>query len=201
MTRLALVILMTVAALLPAPARAWFGPPPPVQVAETVELDRYDGLWYEVARSPNLFQAGCVCVTAYYTPQPPDTIGIRNACNNFFAGGSLRAIEGEGVLVDPDDSDAKLKIGFFGGDPQADYWILDVVDDPDDPTGPYRFAAIGSPGREYLFILSRTPRPRSAAARAALDGMLQRLRDQQYPTWWLFPSRQPFTCRYEDRAP
>ena len=175
--------------------------PPPVQVAEDVQLERYVGLWYELARTPNIFQFGCACTTAYYTPLNEISIGIRNACNNFFPRASVRIAEGTGFVTDPSDSLAKLRIGFFGGPATANYWILDVVDDPDDPLGPYRFAVVGDPNREFLFILSRTPRPRGAADNAALEGIFERLEEQQYPTAALRRTRQPRRCTYGGSVP
>jgi apolipoprotein D and lipocalin family protein len=174
---------------------------PPVRVAENVDLERYVGLWYELARTPNVFQLGCACTTAYYTVLDESSIGIRNACNNFFPRASLRVAEGLGVVPDPSESLAKLRIGFFGGPTTADYWILDVVDDPDDPLGPYRFAVVGDPNRDFLFILSRSPRPRSVADNAAIEEIFERLEEQQYPTSRLRRTRQPRRCTYAGSAP
>lgn len=175
-------------------------PYPPVQVEEDVDQARYAGLWYEVARNPNPFELGCTCTTAYYEAIDGDSISVFNACNNLWAGGFLRAIEGVGTLPDPEVT-AKLEVRFFDGQAAADYWILDVVDDPQDPDGPYRFAVVGDPNRLSLFILSRTPRPTSIADRTALAGILERLRAQSYPTIFLVPSRHPIFCDYEDHVP
>jgi lipocalin len=191
---------LLVACLVPVAASAGANLPP-VQVAQDVDFERYAGLWYEVARTPNLFQIACVCTTANYTLLSEDSIGILNACNNLWPRGSLRRAEGVGVVADPADSSAKLEIGFFGAPPSADYWILDVVDDPANPTGPYRFAVVGGPNRDFLFVLSRTPDPRSLEDKEVLRGIRDRLLQQQYPTWNLFRSPQPRTCRYEDRVP
>lgn len=130
---------------------------PSVQVAEDVELGRYVGLWYELARTPNIFQLGCTCTTAYYTPRSESSIGIQNACNNFFPRASVRVAEGLGV--------------------------------------------VGDPNRDFLFILSRTPRPRGVADNAALEGIFERLREQQYPTAGLRRTRQPRRCTYEESVP
>jgi apolipoprotein D and lipocalin family protein len=128
--------------------------PEPKTVAR-VDLQRYAGRWYEVARYPNRFQKHCVGdVVATYTLQPDGKIGVDNRCRDEH-GGEDRA-HGLARNVSEDGSNSKLKVRFA---PRAlswlpfvwaNYWILALADD-------YSYAVVGTPDREYLWILSRTP--------------------------------------------
>jgi apolipoprotein D and lipocalin family protein len=127
---------------------------PPLDVVDEVDLDRYLGKWYEIASFPQRFQRGCVASTATYTRREDGRIGVLNECRNGSFDGELRRAEGvacEGVawVADEGGSRARLKVQFFWPF-HGDYWIIDL--DPE-----YRYAAVGHPSRDYLWILSRTP--------------------------------------------
>lgn len=124
--------------------------PPPVTVP-AVDIGRYLGRWYEVARLPNPEEDGggrhCVDVTATYTGRPDGTVDVVNAARDGDSGRRLRVIRGRARAVDP--TNAKLRVTFFhlfGGN----YWVLGL--DPD-----YRWALVGTPSRRRLWLLSRTP--------------------------------------------
>lgn len=123
--------------------------PPPNTVA-SVDLARYAGTWHEVARFANWFQDGngqrCVQVTATYTQRPDGRIGVRNVCRDDRAGGKEDAVEG--VAYASDESHARLRVSFFWPF-YGDYWVIGL-----DPA--YRWAVVGAPGRDYLWILSRS---------------------------------------------
>lgn len=123
--------------------------PPPPAVAHDVDLARYAGRWYEIASFPQWFQRGCVATRATYTLRADGRLDVVNECRDETFDGEIRRANGVAWPVDPEASLAKLKVQFiwpFSGD----YWIIDL--DPE-----YRFAAVGSPSRKYLWILSRTP--------------------------------------------
>ncbi|NNL64796.1 MAG: lipocalin family protein [Myxococcales bacterium] len=122
---------------------------PPLPVAEDVSLDRYLGRWYEIASFPQRFQKGCVATRATYTRRDDGRIGVRNECRDGSFDGELRSVEGVAWVRDPEQTNAKLEVQFFWPF-RGDYWILEVGPD-------YRFAMVGQPSREYLWILSRTP--------------------------------------------
>lgn len=117
--------------------------------APHVDLARYQGTWYEVARLPLYWERECAAdITAAYTLRPDGKIDVVNRCRK--ANGRDSVSRGTAVLVKPDSSNAKLKVTFFW--PFAgDYWILDL--DPD-----YRWALVGTPDRRHLWILCRAPR-------------------------------------------
>lgn len=121
---------------------------PPLDVVDKVDLDRYSGRWYEIARYPNSFERGCVGVTADYTPRDDGRIEVVNTCFESSLDGPSREIRGSARVVD-ETSNAKLKVTFFWPF-EGDYWIIDLDED-------YEYAVVGEPSRTFLWILSRTP--------------------------------------------
>lgn len=120
--------------------------PPPVTVPR-VDLARYMGTWYEIAKYPNRFQKGCLCTTATYTLRSDGKVTVVNQCRT--AEGRTREARGWAKIVDP-STNAKLKVTFFWPF-FGDYWILALGED-------YCWAMVGAPDRRYLWILSRTQR-------------------------------------------
>jgi apolipoprotein D and lipocalin family protein len=116
--------------------------------ATHVDLNRYLGLWYEIARYPNIFQKGCVGSTAMYTARPDGEIDVLNSCRDE-QDGSLHEARGRAWVVSNDAGNARLKVSFFWPF-RGDYWIIDVGQE-------YEYAVVGTPNREYLWILSRNP--------------------------------------------
>lgn len=137
---------------------------PPPSTVQSVDLNRYAGDWYEVEAFPNFFQRGCEKSKANYAPMPGGKIRVVNSC---IRNGKPASITGTATPV-PGSNNSKLKVRFFG--PFAgDYWILDLDKD-------YRWAAVGHPNREYLWILARTPKLDAAT----LAGIRTRLAAQGY---------------------
>lgn len=120
----------------------------PLAVVDDVDLERYLGRWYEIASFPQYFQRGCVATTANYTLRDDDRIRVENECRDGSFEGDLRRATGVAWVKDPNGSRAKLKVQFFWPF-RADYWIIEL--DPE-----YRYAVVGHPSRDYLWILSRT---------------------------------------------
>jgi apolipoprotein D and lipocalin family protein len=124
-------------------------PQPPLQVVPEVDLDRYLGRWYEIASFPQRFQRGCVASTATYSRRDDGRIAVVNECRDGSLDGELRRAEAVAWVANPEKSSAKLKVRFFWPF-SGEYWIIDL--DPD-----YRYAAVGHPSRNYLWILARNP--------------------------------------------
>jgi apolipoprotein D and lipocalin family protein len=120
----------------------------PLQTVASVDLQRYLGTWYEIATIPARFQKGCVGVTATYTARPDGRIGVVNRCRKHTLDGEEKSVSGKAWVVDT-TTNAKLKVRFFWPF-SGSYWIIEL--DPD-----YRYAVVGHPGRNYLWILSRGP--------------------------------------------
>ncbi len=119
----------------------------PLATVEQVDLERYLGTWYELARYPAPFQEGCVATSANYSPRDGGGITVLNRCRVERFDGELREAEGRARIVDA-DTNAKLKVTFFWPF-WGDYWVLGLGPD-------YEWALVGEPGRKYLWILSRT---------------------------------------------
>jgi len=118
-----------------------------LEVVGAVDLSRYAGRWYEIARLPNRFEKKCGdSVTATYTLRSDGKVDVVNRCRK--ANGEYTTARGKAKIVDK-KTNAKLKVTFFWPF-YGDYWILDL--------GPnYEYAVVGAPNRDYLWILSRTP--------------------------------------------
>ena len=133
----------------------------PISSKALFESERYLGTWYEVARYPVPFEAGCVGVTAEYGALSDTTISVKNTCRR--EDGSVRSvINGEAEIVGP----GQLKVRFpsvpFGA---ADYWVLWVDEG-------YRTAVVGAPNGRSGWILNRSPdilADRLQAAKEILD--------------------------------
>ena len=130
-----------------------------------VDLERYQGKWYEVARLPNRFQRDCAGATADYALREDGRVSVLNTC--YTRGGEVRTIRGSAKVVDP--SNARLRVRFdglffklFSWLIKANYWILEL--DPE-----YRYAVVGTPDRKYLWILSRGPEMDEPLYRELLD--------------------------------
>ena len=123
-----------------------------VQAVPAVELERFLGEWYEIARIPAWFQQRCVKdTTARYQLRNDGRITVTNRC--LTRTGAIDQAQGLARLVDP-VSKARLQVSFFsllGWRPfWGDYWIIGL--DPE-----YRWLVVGDPKRQYGWILSRTP--------------------------------------------
>jgi apolipoprotein D and lipocalin family protein len=124
----------------------------PVTV-NSVDLNRYTGLWYEIAKIPNRFQKNCSRnTTANYKLREDGRIDVTNKCIE--ENGDTNEVNGIAQIVDT-ASNAKLEVSFvrilgiqlFWGD----YWIIGLDKD-------YKYAIVGTPSRKYGWILSRTPK-------------------------------------------
>jgi apolipoprotein D and lipocalin family protein len=157
MTRTLAAFVIAVAATLAACSGA-AGQDARLQPAKAVDLNRYLGRWYELARYDMIFERGCEGVTAEYSLRPDGLVRVLNSCRKGAPDGPLKTAEGRAKVV-PGSDGAKLKVAFFGPF-WADYWVLDRADD-------YSWAIVGEPSRKYLWILSRDATP-GAEATAAL---------------------------------
>lgn len=126
----------------------------PLPTVEKVELDRYLGVWYEVARKPMSFQNKCDRdVTATYTLNENGNIKVDNRC--ITKNGEQTVSIGE-ASVQNVPFNTKLKVSFL---PEfirwmpigrGDYWVLKLDED-------YQTVLVGEPHRKYMWVLSRTP--------------------------------------------
>jgi len=130
----------------------------PLPTVAAVDLQRYAGDWYEIAKLPNVFQSACAADTVARYRVAGDGVSVRNRCRR--ADGSIDSIDGTATAV-PGSSGARLEVTFFWPF-RGDYRILAL--DPD-----YRTVLVGEPRRRYAWILSRTPTLDAQALEALLD--------------------------------
>lgn len=124
-----------------------------ITTVDSVDLKKYVGTWYEIAKIPNSFQDQCIKnTTATYKINNEGDIEVVNKCID--ENGEFDSAEGIARVVDK-KSNSKLEVSFvsilgwnlFWGD----YWILGLDKD-------YKFAIIGTPSKKYGWILSRSPK-------------------------------------------
>lgn len=151
---------------------------PPVTTVSSVNLEQYLGHWYEIAAMPQFFERKCVGnTTADYAlenaSESDQQLTVSNRCEK--SDGSISTALGRAKVVN-ETTHAKLKVTFvhflgwqylLGGD----YWILGLGEN-------YSFAVVGSPGRNYAWILGRTP----SLSPAELSQASQILIDQGFDT-------------------
>ena len=140
-------------------------------VVESVDVERYMGLWYAVASIPTTFERACAQgTTAEYHLLADGRIEVTNTC--YRADGTAFSTIGRAWVPDPSDP-AKLKVSFVRFSNRwffpGDYWILDLAPD-------YRYAVVGHPQRKYGWILSRSP----TLPDDELEGIYERLEAQGY---------------------
>jgi apolipoprotein D and lipocalin family protein len=156
---------------------------PPLEVVPAVDLHRYAGTWYEIARLPNWFQKKCAGdVTATYVLLNDGTLKVVNRCLK--EDGTITEAVGRAKLARDGNQSAKLKVRFapavlsFLPFVWGDYWIIDLAPD-------YSYAVVGEPARKYLWVLSRTP----VMDEATLQGVLDRVKLQGYDLSGLIRTR------------
>lgn len=147
----------------------------PPKTVEQVDLQRYQGTWYEQARLPMFFQRNCAQSEALYELQEGGTIGVTNRCRTL--DGDMQQVQGQAVAQVPGQTN-KLWVSFdnwvsslLPGLVKGDYWVLYLDDD-------YQTALVGNPNRQYLWLLTRAEEI-SPESRATL---LQEARSRGYDT-------------------
>jgi apolipoprotein D and lipocalin family protein len=151
-----------------------------------VDLARYAGTWYEIARLPMWFQRHCVDSKAIYSTRPGGKIGVHNECVTDTGG--IDQVDGMATVVDQ-ETNARLQVVFenwfarlFGSSRMGNYWILDL--DPD-----YRTSLVGTPDRRYLWILSRSPH----LDESTYQHLVERARQLGFPVSDLIRTQRPST--------
>jgi len=118
---------------------------PPLQTVPKVDIERYAGVWFEIARFDHSFEKDCKNVSATYKLRADNKIDVINRCTLMNASTPKEA---KGVAYAVDTTNSKLRVSFFWPF-YGDYWVL-MLDEN------YQYALVGAPSREYLWILSRT---------------------------------------------
>ena len=141
----------------PAASVAGLGP---LQALAGLEVPPYMGTWYQVALFPNRFQAQCVSdTTATYRQLSDGSVEVTNRCRT--ADGRLDEAIGRarptGTLRGTTLAPAQLEVSFLPSWIRwlpvgwGTYWVIQLAADG-------RYAVVSEPTRQYLWVLSRTPR-------------------------------------------
>jgi apolipoprotein D and lipocalin family protein len=120
----------------------------PIASVSELDLGRYLGKWYEIARYPNWFERGCQGVTAEYSLRDDGKITVLNTCRKGAPDGPEKTAEGLAWVVAPGQLEVTFTplLPFINGD----YWVLHI--EPD-----YSMAVVGAPKGSTGWVLARTP--------------------------------------------
>lgn len=153
----------------------------PLVTVQSIDLQRYQGTWYQLALYPNKFQKSCGSNTrAEYTAQPGGTVQVVNQCRS--ADGKEMRVVGQARptgqaqllttnLLTPPQLQVRFAPAWLSWLPMVwgDYWVIQLAAD-------YRYAVVGEPKREFLWVLARETQL-SSADWTAID---TRLKEQGY---------------------
>ena len=128
-----------------------------------IDPNHFLGRWYEIARIPNKLQADCQGATSDWTSASGGQYNVVQTCHVGSPTGPAKMWKGAGRMIAP----AKIRIGFFAGLVQKDYWVVDRSDD-------YSWSIMSMPDRKYVWIMSRRP-VLTAPQKAALVARAQSL--------------------------
>ena len=136
-------------------------------VVKDLEIEKYLGKWYEIARYDNRFERNLVGVTATYSWRDDGMIKVVNSGYRNSLDGKLSIVTGKARIPDP-DIQSKLEVSFFLFF-YGDYYVLEL-------DGNYQWAVVGSSSDKYLWVLSRTPKMDSEI----FSDLINRLRNRGY---------------------
>lgn len=120
---------------------------PNLETVPKVEVQKYMGTWYEIARLPNWFEKNCKNATATYSLNLNGSVKVVNKCTD--SANKDKIAQGI-AYIDDVSTNSKLKVSFFWPF-YGKYWIIELAND-------YSYAVIGHPNRKYFWILARTPK-------------------------------------------
>lgn len=134
-------------------------------VVNELDIEKYLGTWYEIARYDHSFERGLVGVTATYSYRKDGKIKVVNAGYKGTLDGQQSEAVGKAKIPNP-AIPSKLKVSFFWFF-YGDYFVLELDKD-------YKWAVIGSSSDKYLWILSRWPQMNDELYQQILNGLTQR---------------------------
>lgn len=120
-----------------------------LETVNNIDINKYIGKWYEIAKYPNSFQKNCFAATAEYTLSDKGYLIVDNRCRKNSIDGEESYIKGKAFVV-KNSNNTKLKVQFFWPF-KGDYWIIGLEEN-------YQWALVSDPNRKYLWILSRSPK-------------------------------------------
>lgn len=135
--------------------------------AVAVDVDRYMGQWFEIARFPNRFEEGCAGVTATYERLSRQRVSVVNTCRDGGLDGPEKQVKGRARVVGPGQLTVSFlpdAISMFDGLAAGDYWVLWISED-------YGAAVVGEPSGRTGWILGRDTVLDDETRAAALEAL------------------------------
>lgn len=120
----------------------------PLEVVSFVDLEKYAGDWFEIARLPLAAEENCTKAKAQYVVNKEGRLQLINTCHENGPGGKVKTTEG--IAYPIDSSNARLKVKFNWPFVKGDYQIIELSSD-------YEYAMVGTENRKYLWLLGRSP--------------------------------------------
>jgi apolipoprotein D and lipocalin family protein len=149
---------------------------PPLELVEELDLERYQGRWFEIARLPNRFQDDCASDTqAQYSLREDGRVDVVNRCRS--EDGSWDQASGIARKADSDGPNSALEVRFA---PRwlswlpfvwGDYRVIALGEG-------YEYAMVGTEDRDYLWILARE----TSLEPEVLNRLINQARDQGFDT-------------------
>ena len=112
-------------------------------VVKELDINKYLGTWYEIARFDHKFERGLEGVTAHYSFREDGKIKVVNSGYKNSLTGAQSVSVGKAKIPDP-TIPSKLKVSFFWIF-YGDYFVLELDQD-------YQWAVIGSSADKFLWI-------------------------------------------------
>lgn len=137
-------------------------------VVNELDIKKYLGTWYEIARYDHSFERGLEGVTANYSMRADGKIKVINSGYKNSLDGKFSQAVGKAKIPDPIHDPAKIKVSFFLFF-YGDYYVMELDKD-------YQWALIGSSSDKYLWILSRKPQ----MEKELYNELLERLKKRGY---------------------
>jgi len=148
----------------------------PLTTVPSVDLGRYMGQWYEIARNQNRWEDHCVSdVVVTYVMKPDGSMSFGNVCTK--KDGTSSSSHASAKVVDR-QTNAKLKVTFLWP-LAADYWIIALDKD-------YRWAVVGQPDRDYIWVIARE----ASLPQTTLDAIRTKVDASGYKSSALIYTRQ-----------
>lgn len=147
--------------------------------SKAVSPSFYTGKWYEIARLPNNNQKDCQAGVTQFTASAKGGFAVVQSCRLGSLTGKVKSQDTTGKIL-PGANNAKFQLAFLGGAVKQEYWVVDRDDGLD-------WAVMGTPGGNYVWLMSRKP-SLPTAEKAAI---VARLKAAGYKTDKLIYPQQP----------
>lgn len=133
------------------------------RTVKQLDIHRYMGRWYEIARFDHPFERGMERYVADYRLMPDGSVEVKNSG---YRNGKHRVSLGRAITT---PREGELKVTFFLF--PAPYKVMELGDE-------YEWSIVGSSSPKYLWILSRTP----TLPDSVQFDLLERCRSRGYDT-------------------